>query len=67
MSFKSWLNEWEGNTFNQEEDLVNGPEFPRSKYKGKGNPEENPNFISSKKIDKKFGFNKKDSSKLKTT
>lgn len=35
MNFKQWLLEYEGNTFSQEEDLVN-PRSMNSKYKGKG-------------------------------
>lgn len=40
MKFKQWLLEWEGNAFAQEKDLVNGPQYPNSKYKGKGDNEE---------------------------
>lgn len=41
MNFKQWLLEYEGNTWPQdtpggEPNTVNGPEFPNSKYKGKG-------------------------------
>jgi hypothetical protein len=42
-TFKQWLAEYEGFNFSQERDLVNGPQFPRSKYKGKGDPDEQPN------------------------
>lgn len=40
MNFKQWLAEYEGSNFSQERDLVNGPQYPNSKYKGKGDNEE---------------------------
>jgi|GEM_PF-4442128 len=58
MTFKQWL-EWEGNRFDQETDLVNGPAYPNSKYKGPGDPEVNKT-TKSKDIGKKFGFSKYD-------
>ncbi len=57
LNFKHWL-EWEGNKFAQEDDLVNGPEYPNSKYKGKGDPVEMGNKF--KKIQKSFGFRNND-------
>ena len=58
-NFKQWFLEYEGNNFSQESDLVNGPQYPNSKYKGKGNNEEgdrkdlNGEFD---KISKEYGF-----------
>jgi hypothetical protein len=58
IGFKKWLIEWEGNNFSQEYDLVNGPQYPNSKYKGKGEPVEMGNKL--RKIQKAFGFNNND-------
>jgi hypothetical protein len=63
MSFKHWLLEYEGFNFSQEPDLVNGPQYPNSKYKGKGNNEEGersdlPNVFD--KISKSFGIKPND-------
>lgn len=57
MSFKQWLFEYEGSNFSQEQDLVNGPQYPNSKYKGPGD-KGSPDDVS--RIDKKFGFGKDD-------
>lgn len=56
MNFKQWLVEWEGCTFNQESDLVNGKQYPNSKYKGKGERDSMEIGDGLKQIQKKFGF-----------
>lgn len=59
MNFKQWLREYEGDTFSQERDLVNGPQYPNSKYKGKGDNEEgNRKDLPGEfdKIGKEYGF-----------
>ena len=50
MNFKQWLKEWEGFNFSQESDLVNGSQYPNSKYKGPGNNEEG----NRKNLDNRF-------------
>ncbi len=57
-TFTQWLIEWEGFNFQQEKDLVNGPQYPNSKYKGKGDPDEQSGEIDqpTKKAIKAFGF-----------
>jgi hypothetical protein len=64
MNFKQWLAEWEGFQFNQERDLVNGPQYPNSKYKGpsRNNEEGNNKDLNGEfdKIEKEFGFSKDD-------
>jgi len=52
MTFKQWLIEYEGDTFSQERDLVNGPQYPNSKYKGKGNNEEGERSDLGNEFDK---------------
>lgn len=52
MNFKQWLSEWEGFNFSQERDLVNGPQYPNSKYKGKGDNEEGNNKDLNGEFDK---------------
>lgn len=63
MNFKQWLLEYEGFNFSQEKDLVNGPQYPNSKYKGKGDNEEGQRSDLGgefDKINKEYGFKPND-------
>jgi hypothetical protein len=53
MDFKKWLIEWEGNRFSQEDDLINSPYYPNSKYKGKGLSVKSTNFNKPARM---YGF-----------
>jgi hypothetical protein len=54
MKFRDWLNEWEGFAFpGTDQQYYNSPDYPRSKYKGKGFDGE-PSKI--KKIERMFKF-----------
>lgn len=59
MDFRQWFSEWEGNSFLQVQDLVNGPEFPGSKYVARDKPKEK-DIKTRKSPDKIFGFKEKD-------
>ncbi len=56
MNFKQWLAEWEGFTFpGDDSQYYNSPAFPRSKYKGPGDPKQQPEDSTSK-VDVMYGF-----------
>ena len=60
MNFKQWLAEWEGfgpatGDTDGSEMGVNGPQYPRSKYKGKGHPDPEPEVRGAD-----FGFSPDD-------